>query len=117
LLPDQAVQKVVGTPVARGPEGATCRYAGAAGELAVTAFSADSYYSRDFATLAAEGMGSLQVHETGYDATVVLDQGTPVLTYVHKGDLTYSLNIDRESRAPTANEYVRLAGLFGENVP
>ena len=117
LLPDQAVQKAVGTPVARGSEGATCRYTGAAGKLAVTAFSPDSYYSRDFATLAAEGMGSLQVHETGYDATVVLDQGTPVLTYVHKGDLTYSLNIDRESPAPTTYEYVRLAGLLGENIP
>jgi hypothetical protein len=62
-------------------------------------------------------MGSLQVHERGYDATVVLDQGTPVLTYVHKGDLTYSLNIDRESPAPTTYEYVRLAGLLGENIP
>ena len=117
LLPDSAAQEVLGAPTARDVKGAACRYKGAAGEMEITAFPDDSYYSRDFATLAAEGMGSLQIHENGYDATVVLDQGSPALMYLHKGNLTYSLNIDRPSPAPTAKEYARLATLLSANTP
>ena len=116
LLPDEAVRVAVGARVARSVESATCRSKGADGEMTITAFSPDSYYSREFATLAAEGMGSLQVHEKNYDATVVLDQGSPVLTYVHKGESTYSINIDRESLPPTANEYVQMAHILCETV-
>jgi hypothetical protein len=103
-LPVRAAREVLGASVETHPEGSVCRYTNTVGEIEITAFTTSSYYSREFATLAAEGMGSLQLHEGDAAITVVLDQGSPELAYLHKGDATYSVNIDRASPPATATE-------------
>jgi hypothetical protein len=108
MLPDGFVQSVIGVPVTRKREGSGCRYESAAGQIQIAVFPPNSYYSQEYDTLAAEGMGSLQVRERDHFMTVVLDRDHPALAYLHKENQTYSLNIDRNSPSPTPEEYLRL---------
>jgi hypothetical protein len=62
-------------------------------------------------------MGSLQRRGKDFAITVVLDQGSPELAYLHKGETTFSLNIDRDGSPANANEYVRLGELLSANLP
>jgi hypothetical protein len=109
ILPEDAVQDVLGGSVTRSREKTICRYTSAAGQIELAAFPANSYYSREFETLAAEGMGSLQFREPDRSLAVVLDRDLPVLAYLHIANATYALNIDRNTRPPTYEDYIRLA--------
>jgi hypothetical protein len=117
MLPDGLVQSVIGVPVTRSLVGAGCRYESAAGQIQIAAFPPNSYYSQEYETLAAEGMGSLQVREQDHSMTIVLDRDNPVLAYLHKGNVTYSLNIDRNSPRPTPEEYVRAGEVLNSGRP
>jgi hypothetical protein len=112
VLPDAAVQDVLGTPVTHVREKTTCRYTSATGQLEIAAFPSTSYYSQEYETLAAEGMGSLQIREPDHSLTVVLDRDLPVLAYFHQADATYTLNIDRRTPPPTPEEYIHLAKIL-----
>jgi hypothetical protein len=103
--------------VVHNPEGIGCRYTGAAGQIEIAAFPTNSYYSKDYADLAAEGMGSLQVREPTYFMTVVLDRDNPAIAYLHKDKTTYSLNIDRDNPRPTSDDYLRLGALLSTGLP
>jgi hypothetical protein len=116
-LPDAAVQDVLGGSVTHKPEGIGCRYTGAAGQIEIVAFPLNSYYSQDYADLAAEGMGSLQVREPSYFIAVVLDRDNPAIAYLHKGKATYGLNIDRDNPRPTSDDYLRLGALMSSGLP
>jgi hypothetical protein len=115
-LPDGLVQNLIGGPVSRNPEGSGCQYESAAGQIQIATFPPNSYYSQEYETLAAEGMGSLQVREQDHSLTIVLDRDNPVLAYLHKGNATYSLNIDRNNPRPAPEDYVRLAELVSRRV-
>jgi hypothetical protein len=116
ILPDGAVQAVLDASATRSRKKNTCRYTNGAGQMEIAAFPPNSYYSRDYETLAAEGMGSLQVREPDHALTIVLDRDLPVLAYVHIGNATYSLNIDRNGPPPTLDEYIRLANMLNSSV-
>jgi 4-amino-4-deoxy-L-arabinose transferase-like glycosyltransferase len=116
-IPDAAVQDVLGSSVSHKSEGIGCRYTAAAGEMEIAAFPIGSYYSKDYADLTAESMGSVQVREPGYFITVVLDRDNPAIAYLHKGKTTYSLNIDRENPQPTSDQYLRLGALLSAGLP
>jgi hypothetical protein len=81
--------------------------------LGITAFPPNSYYPREYETVAAEAMGSLQFREPDRSLTVVLDRDLPVLAYLHIANATYALNIDCNNPPPTPEEYIRLAKAFG----
>jgi 4-amino-4-deoxy-L-arabinose transferase-like glycosyltransferase len=117
VLPDTAVQDALGSSVVHNQEGIGCRYAGAAGQIEIAAFPLSSYYSKDYAALAAEGMGSLQVREPGYFITIVLDRDNPVIAYLYQDKTTYSLNIERENPRPTSDDYLRLGALLSSALP
>jgi hypothetical protein len=116
-MPDTAVQDALGSSVTHHSEGLGCRYTTAAGQIEIVAFPIGSYYSRDYADLTAESMGSVQVREPGYFITVVMDRDNPAIAYLHKGKMTYSLNIDRDNPRPTSDEYLRLGALLSSGVP
>jgi hypothetical protein len=108
IFSDGAIRDVLGSPVTHRQEKTTCRYTSVAGQIEIAAFLPNSFYSQEFETLAAEGMGSLQIREPEYSLTIVLDRNLPVLAYFHKGNTTYSLNIDRNSPPATPEEYAHL---------
>jgi hypothetical protein len=116
-LPDAALQDEIGGSVVHNSEGIGCRYEGAGGQIEIAAFPLSSYYSKDYADLTAEGMGSLQVREPGYFITVVLDRDNPAIAYLHKGKTTYSLNIDRENPRATPDDYLRVGALLSTGLP
>jgi hypothetical protein len=120
VLPDTAVQDALGgSSVVQNPESIGCRFTSASGQIEIAAFPPSSYYSNshEYATLAAEGNGSLQVHKPHYFITVVLDRDNPVLAYLRMDKITYSLNIDRENLRPTSDDYVRLGDLLSAALP
>ena len=117
ILPDGAVRNVLGGSATHSRERTRCRYKSVVGEMEIATFPPNSYYSRDYQTLTAEGMGSLQVHDLDHSITIVLDRDNPVLAYLHRDNRTYSLNIDRENPRPTSEEYVRLAELLSRGRP
>ena len=86
-------------------------------QVEIAAFSPTSYYSREYETLAAESMGSLQFREPDHSITIVLDRDNPVLAYLHKYNTTYSLNIYRENPPLTSDEYVRISELLSAGLP
>jgi hypothetical protein len=116
-MPDSALQDALGNSVTHDSQGVGCRYTTAAGRIEIAAFPIGSYYSRDYADLSAESMGSVQVREPGYFITVVLDRDNPAIAYLHKDKTTYSLNIDRENPRPTLEEYLRLGAALSAGVP
>jgi 4-amino-4-deoxy-L-arabinose transferase-like glycosyltransferase len=116
ILPDGAVQAVLGASVTHSRKTNICRYTNGAGQMEIAAFPPNSYYSQEYETLAAEGMGSLQIRERDHSLTVVLDRDLPVIAYVHIGNATYSLNIDRNDPPPTVDEYVRLGDVLGSSL-
>jgi 4-amino-4-deoxy-L-arabinose transferase-like glycosyltransferase len=116
-LPDEALRDALGIFVAHNLEGLGCRYTGTAGQLEIAAFPPDSYYSREYDTLSAEGMGSLQVRAPDHSIAIVLDRDHPVLAYLHKDKMTYSVNLDRQNPRPTSEEYFRLADLLSAGLP
>jgi 4-amino-4-deoxy-L-arabinose transferase-like glycosyltransferase len=116
-MPDAALQDTFGSSVTHESEGIGCRYTAAAGQIEIAAFPIGSYYSRDYADLTAESMGSVQVREPGYFIAVVLDRDNPAIAYLHKGKTTYSLNIDRENPQPSSDEYLRLGALLSAGLP
>jgi hypothetical protein len=116
-LPDEALRDALGAFAAHNLEGLGCRYTGTAGQLEIAAFPPDSYYSREYDTLSAEGMGSLQVRAPDDSIAIVHDRERPVLAYLHKDKMTYSVNLDRQNPPPTSEEYVRLADLLNAGLP
>jgi hypothetical protein len=109
ILPNSAVQDVLGTAVTHTREKSICRYTSAVGQQEIAVFPPNSYYSREYETVAAEGMGSLQFREPDHSLTIVLDQDLPVLAYIHIANTTYTLNIDRSTSPPTSEDYIRVA--------
>ena len=79
ILPDGAVRDVLGSSATHSRERTRCRYKSVVGEMESATFPPNSYYSRDYETLTAEGMGSLQVHNLDHSITIVLDRDNPVL--------------------------------------
>jgi hypothetical protein len=116
ILPDGAVQAVLGASATHSRKTNICRYINGAGQMEIAALPPNSYYSREYETLAAEGMGSLQIRERDHSLTVVLDRGLPAIAYVHIGNATYSLNIDRNDAPATVDEYVRVGDVLGNSV-
>ena len=116
ILPDRAVQAVLGASVTHSRKINICRYTNGAGQMEIGALPINSYYSREYETLAAEGTGSLQMRERDHSLTVVLDRDLPVLAYVHIRNVTYSLSIDRNGPLPTVDEYVRLGDVLGGSI-
>jgi hypothetical protein len=116
MLPDGAIRDVLGSPVTHRREKTICRYTSAAGQMEIAALPLDSFYSHQYETLAAEGMGSLQIREPDHSLTIVLDRDRPVLAYFHNGNATYSLNIDRINPPPTPDEYVRLGKVLSTSL-
>lgn len=106
ILPEDAVRDVLSGSVTHSREKTVCRYTRGAGQIELAAFSPNSYYSRQYETLAAEGMGSLQFREPDHALTIVLDRDVPVLAYLHTAN---ALNIDRNNPPPTAEDYIRMA--------
>jgi 4-amino-4-deoxy-L-arabinose transferase-like glycosyltransferase len=116
-LPDKALRDVLGAFTAHNLEGLGCRYTGTAGQLEIAAFPPESYYSREYDTLSAEGMGSIQVRAPDHSIVIVFDRDHPVLAFLHKDKMTYSVNLDRQYPRPTSEEYVRLADLLSAGLP
>ena len=109
ILPEGAVRDVLGGSITHSREKTICRYTSTVGQLEITTFPPNSYYSRDYETVATEAMGSLQFREPDHSLAVVLDRDFPVLAYIHIANATYALNIDRNNPPPTAEDYIRLA--------
>jgi 4-amino-4-deoxy-L-arabinose transferase-like glycosyltransferase len=108
LLPADVVQRLIGYSVAETPEKGSCTYASGQGVLLVADIT-DGPDTGEFRSLGSESMGSLQVGNSRYGATIVMDDDRPAILYLRKGNRTFAINLDRPDEGVAPDDLLLLA--------